>query len=485
MAEIAVIGCGQAGLVVATAFASKGHHVTGIDLDRRKIEACRMGVAPIDEPGLDELLTQGLASGRLTFLDQYPEYPERIPAEFVFIAVGTPTSPSGASDLHALKSAITRMAPALRDDAIVVNKSTVPVGTCDEMVRLLRRSGAPKATVVSNPEFLQEGDAIHNFIEPDRIVLGSNDPDSLERVAGLYEDFGATVVQCDVRTAEMIKYASNAFLAMKVSFINEMASICEVLGADVSGVAHGMGMDRRIGAQFLRAGIGWGGSCFPKDVSALEYAASLHGVRAQLLRGVQETNRDQRRQVLRKLRGVLGRLETARVVVLGASFKPNTSDVRESPALEVASLLRLGGAEVRVVDPHVVPESVPAQFPYLDVTGDLMAAAQDADALVLATEWPEFIDLPLEDLAGVMRRPLIVDGRNVLDDRAVRAAGFIYRCIGRPNAEGGGVTLPEDRADERLDGRITDWPTVERAERADRERIPSRNGRQAAALASD
>lgn len=440
MAEIAVIGCGQAGLVVATAFASLGHQVLGIDIDRRKVEACSRGICPIQEPGLDALLADGVQSGRLTFL---AEYPDRIEADFVFIAVDTPTLPSGASDLRALKSATNSLAPVLRDGAVVVNKSTVPVGTCDEIERVLRTSGAPGATVVSNPEFLQEGDAVRNFTRPDRIVLGSNHPASLARVSSLYQDFDAPIFACDVRTAEMIKYASNAFLAMKISFINEIASICDVLGADVSHVAGGMGLDPRIGEKFLRAGIGWGGSCFPKDVTALEYAASLHGVRAQLLRGVVETNRDMRRQVIRKLRAEIGPIEGARVVVLGASFKPHTSDIRESPALEVANLLRFGGAEVLVVDNHVAPDAVTAQFPHLTVADDLLGAADGADALVLATEWPEFLDLPLEELARVMRRPLIVDGRNVLDDRIVRAAGFVYRCIGRPGAEGGGIVINE------------------------------------------
>ncbi|MGE3960044.1 MAG: UDP-glucose/GDP-mannose dehydrogenase family protein [Dehalococcoidia bacterium] len=460
MAEIAVIGCGQAGLVVATSFASMGHQVIGVDIDRRKIEACRRGISPISEPGLDVLLADGVESGRLTFLH---EYPDQLEADYVFIAVDTPTSASGACDLRALKSAAASLAPVLREDAVVVNKSTVPVGTCDEVERLLRVSGAPRATVVSNPEFLQEGDAVRNFTQPDRIVLGSNHPASLARVATLYQEFNAPIFTCDVRTAEMIKYASNAFLALKVSFINEMASICDVLGADVSHVASGMGMDPRIGAKFLRAGIGWGGSCFPKDVTALEYAASLHGVRPQLLRSTVETNRDMRRQVIRKLRDVLGRIESMRIVVLGASFKPNTSDIRESPALEVANLLRLAGAEVSVVDPHVSPEAVTEIYPHLRATGDLMEAAEDADAIVLATEWPEFLELPLDDLAAVMRRRLIVDGRNVLDDRAVREAGFIYRCIGRPGAEGGGRVINE---------------------RIDREPFRARNGR-LPALASD
>lgn len=296
-------------------------------------------------------------------------------------------------------------------------------------------------------------------------MLGSSDPDALDRVAALYEEFDAPIVRSDARTAEMIKYAANAFLAMKVSFINEMASICDVLGADVKGVAQGIGLDRRIGTQFLRAGIGWGGSCFPKDVSALDYAASIHGVRAQVLRSVQESNRDQRRQVLRKLRGVLGRIEDARIVVLGAAFKPNTSDIRESPALDVAALLQLSGADVRVVDAHVDPGAVSEVLPRVEVTGDLLGAARDADALVLATEWPEFQALPLDDLARVMRRQVIVDGRNVLDERAVREAGFIYRCIGRPNAEGGGAWLNERVHEES-------------------EYVPSWNGRQPA-MASD
>ncbi len=441
MARIGVVGCGHVGLVVAASFAKLGHEVLGIDTDSAKVEALRGGACPIPEPELDAMLSAGRESGRLTFRDRYPR---DFDVEFVFIAVGTPASTGGASDLRAVYQAVKAVAPTLRPGTVVVNKSTVPVGTCDVMRQLASLAADAPVSVVSNPEFLQEGDAVRNFLEPDRIVLGSDDPDAIERVAALYEEFDAPIVRADLRTAEMIKYASNTFLATKVSFINEMASICEVVGADVTEVAIGMGFDPRIGDRFLQAGIGWGGSCFPKDVMALEHTASIGGMHPQLLRDVVEINRDQRRQVLRKLRDTLGSIERRRIVVLGAAFKPHTSDTRDSPALEVADLLQLSGADVVVYDPHVSPESVTAQFPQLTVADDLLEAARDADALVLATAWPEFQELPLDQLARVMRVRLIIDGRNALDAGAVSAAGFAYRCIGRPALEGGSVPHDAD-----------------------------------------
>lgn len=433
MTDIAVVGCGHVGLVVASCFASMGHRVTAIDVDPARVAAIRNGVSPIYEPGLDDLLRQALDSGRLHVVEGVPQ---QLDAEFVFLAVGTPPSTGGASDLSAVRDAVTALAPVLRPDAVIVNKSTVPIGTGDLVAQIARHFGSPSLSVVSNPEFLQEGTAIDNFMHPDRVVLGASDPRASERVAALFEPLGAPMVLTDLRTAEMIKYASNAFLATKVSFINEMASICEVVGADIAEVARGMGFDERIGRQFLRAGIGWGGSCFPKDVASLEHTASTFGAHPQLLRHVIEINREQRRRVLGKVREALGSLEGRRVLVLGAAFKPHTDDIRESPALEVADLMQLAGADVVVHDPHVRREVVTAAFPALEVTDDLMRAAAGADALVLATEWPEFLDLPLADLAAVMRRRLIVDGRNVLDSQAIRAAGFSYRCIGRPALEG-------------------------------------------------
>ncbi len=410
-----------------------GHNVTAIDVDADRVAKVNRGKAPIYEPGLDDLLRAGVEAGRITAVQGTPEH---LDAEFVFLAVGTPPSTGGASDLRAVRDAVTSLAPVLRPDAVIVNKSTVPIGTGDLVAQIARHYGAPSLAVVSNPEFLQEGTAIHNFMHPDRVVLGSAEPKARERVAALFEPLDAPIVLTGLRTAEMIKYASNAFLATKVSFVNEMASICEVVGADIEEVARGMGLDERIGRHYMRAGIGWGGSCFPKDVASLEHTASTFGAHPQLLRHVIEINREQRRRVLSKVREALGSLEGRRILVLGAAFKPHTDDIRESPALEVADLMQLAGAEVVVHDPHVSRQTVTAAFPALDVSEDLLRGAAGADALVLATEWPEFLDLPLADLAEVMRRRLIVDGRNVLDAAGIRDAGFAYRCVGRPALEG-------------------------------------------------
>lgn len=434
MAEIAVIGCGHVGLVAVGCFAALGHQVTAVDVDTRRIELLRRGVPAIYEPGLEDLLRDGVESGRIEARDRYPA---ELDADFVFLAVGTPSSTGGASDLRAVRDAISALAPTLRPNAVIVNKSTVPIGTGNMIAETALSAGDTSVSVVSNPEFLQEGTAVDNFMNPDRVIVGSDDPDAAERVGQLYEDFGAPILRTDIRTAEMIKYASNAFLATKVSFINEMASICDVVNADVTEVARGMGLDDRIGSKFLRAGIGWGGSCFPKDVASLEHTASMSGAHPQLLRDVVEINKEQRRRIVHKIQTALGGVEGRRIVVLGAAFKPNTDDIRESPALEVSDLLRLAGAEVLVFDPHVSAEKIRVEFPRLTVTPDLIDAIEDADALVLATEWPAFIDLPLAELALGMRTALFIDGRNAMDARAVREAGFTYRCIGRPGLEGG------------------------------------------------
>lgn len=438
MAEIAVIGCGHVGLVTAASFAALGHHVVVVDIDAQRVETVAAGESPIFELGLQVLLQEQLASGHLRV--QHGFKPP-LTAEFVFLAVGTPASTGGASDLRAVRDAITAIAPTLPEGGVIVNKSTVPIGTGNMIAQAARAAGARNASVVSNPEFLQEGSALEDFMRPARIVLGSDDPGACSRVARLYEGIHAPVLQTDLKTAEMIKYASNAFLATKISFINEMANICEAVGADVDEVALGMGMDVRIGAHFLRAGVGWGGSCFPKDVAALEHTASTFGAHPQLLRAVIEINREQRRRIVQKAHGELGDLEGRRVVVLGAAFKPNTDDIRESPALEIADLLRLSGADVLVYDPHVSTEAVRRVFPSLRMASDLIDAARGADAIVLATDWPEFERLPLRELAEVVRNPLILDGRNALDADLVRAAGFTYRCIGRPSREGGSTQL--------------------------------------------
>jgi len=432
---------------VASSFAALGHQVVGIDTNTRRIGELRRGECWLKEPGLEALLHSELASGRLSFLD---EYPERLDAEFAFIAVGTPSSAGGASDLRALHEALNKVAPALPPNAVIVNKSTVPVGTGDLVTALVRAAGAPSLRVVSNPEFLQEGHAVRNFMEPDRIVLGSDDPEAVERTAALYDSLDAPIVRTDIRTAEMIKYASNTFLATKLSFVNEMATICDAVGADISDVSLGMGFDPRIGSKFLNAGIGWGGSCFPKDATALEHTAAMFGAHPQLLRDAIEINRDQRRTVLRKIRGYLGSVEGRRILVLGASFKPDTTDIRDSPALEVANLLHLSGAEVLVYDPEVPAEAILAEHPRLKVADDLIEGARDSDAIVLATEWAVFNDLPLSQLAQVVRTRFIVDGRNVLDPMRVRGAGFSYRCIGRPGVEGPPISSAPQREERAL-----------------------------------
>ena len=297
------------------------------------------------------------------------------------------------------------------------------------------RSGACEISVVFDPEFLQEGSAVRNFMHLARVVLGSTDPAAALRVAELYEPLGAEVQLTDVRTAEMIKYASNAFLATKISFINEIAAICEALGADVDEVASGMGSDPRIGPAFLRAGLGWGGSCFPKDVQSLAHMAAAQGTHPQLLRSVMDINGDQRRRVAQKVRASLGGLDGRRVLVLGAAFKPHTDDIRHSPALELAELLTLEGAAVAVYDPVVPAEKIDGAFPGIEVYDDVYAAAKGAQAAVLATEWPEFRALDLERFGRALSRRLLIDARNFLDPEEARRAGFEYRCVGRPLVE--------------------------------------------------
>jgi UDPglucose 6-dehydrogenase len=351
MRKICVIGVGYVGLVTGTCFADLGHQVACVDVDKAKIEKLRSGVMPIYEPGLEEIVRRNAQAGRLRFTDLYGEGLED--AEFVFIAVGTPQGSGGEADLKYVRAAARSIAQAMDHSLIIINKSTVPIGTGDWVADIVRRhQPQPVAfSVVSNPEFLREGSAINDFMYPDRIVLGSLDPEAAAQVAQLYLSLRAPIMITDLRTAEMIKYASNAFLAARISFINEIASICEALGADVKEVAVGMGYDKRIGPYFLDAGIGYGGSCFPKDVQALAHMAAVHGCHPQLLRSVMDINRDQRRQVIHKLRELLGRLDEKVIGILGLAFKPNTDDMREAPSVELIHLMQSEGARIRAYDP--------------------------------------------------------------------------------------------------------------------------------------
>lgn len=432
VAKVAVVGCGYVGGVTAVCLAELGHAVECIDIDRRRIEQYRGGVSPIYEPGLDDLLRKGIRAGRLLFHDQYPE---RIDADVLFIAVNTPGSAEGAADLRAVRDVVSAVAPRMKANTVIVNKSTVPIGTGDLVEGMVRRCTRTPIAVVSNPEFLREGSAVDDFLCPDRIVLGSNDPLAISRVEALYEALDAPVLRVDIRTAEMIKYASNAFLATKISFINEMAAICQTLGADVLDVAKGMGLDERIGSRFLAAGLGWGGSCFPKDVRALAHMAQVHGTHSPLLHAVMDINQGQRLTAVARLRTAIGDLEGARILVLGAAFKPHTDDIRNSPALELANLLSHEGAQVMMLDPVVAAERVRAAAPQVEVAESAQAGARNADALVLATDWPELLALDFAALGATMRTRVIYDGRNALDAGVLREAGFAYLSVGRPSTE--------------------------------------------------
>ncbi len=431
MKSIAVIGAGYVGLVTGTCLADLGNRVIILDIDERKITLLKEGQVPIFEPGLEELIRRNVNANRLAFTTSYPDALHQV--DFVFIAVGTPEGVDGEADLRYVRMAARSIAEAMDHPLIIVNKSTVPVGTGDfvaDIVRKYQKKPIPFA-VVSNPEFLREGSAVQDFFNPDRIVLGSTDPEAAEKVAQLYLPLRAPIMITDLRTAEMIKYASNAFLATRISFINEIAAICERVGADVKEVARGMGYDKRIGHYFLDAGIGFGGSCFPKDVKALEHMALVHGAHPQLLRAVMEINRDQRRRVIVKLRELLAdNLRDKIIGLLGLAFKPNTDDMREAPSVDLYHMLVNEGAIVRGYDP-VAMHNARRLLPELQLAEDPYDLATGADALVIVTEWNEFKHLDLRRIKTLMRGDVIIDGRNIYDPEYVRQLGFRYRGMGR------------------------------------------------------
>jgi len=421
--RIAIVGAGHVGLVYAACLAEIGHDVACVDIDTDRIRMLQHARLPIYESGLDELVRRHLDGGRLSFTTDYARgISDR---EFIFIAVSTPSTADGAADLRAVRTAARSIAAASQHPCpIIINKSTVPVGTGDSVDHILAESGDRSFRVVSNPEFLREGTAVHDFFHPDRIVLGSRDETAACRVAELYASLEAPVLISDVKTAEMIKYASNAFLATKISFINEIAQICEAVGADAAQVAHGMGLDPRVGPHFLQHGLGFGGSCLPKDVRALAFMGSVFGTHPQLLNAVMQINADQRRRVLHTLRRSLGSLEGARVCILGLAFKPNTDDVRDAPSADIIHLLINEGASVHACDPQanammarLCPDAQYFASPY--------DAARDCDAVVLATEWDEFCRLDLRALRASMRAPLFIDGRSVFPRGELERAGFI------------------------------------------------------------
>lgn len=437
MKNIAVAGTGYVGLVTGTCFANLGNKITCIDISEEKIAMLKRGETPIYEPGLSELIQRNVKAGRLHFTTSYDE--ALADADFVFICVGTPSGVDGEADLRYVRMAAETIAETMDHPLIVVNKSTVPVGTGDWVADIISRKQPTPIdfAVVSCPEFLKEGSAIADFMAADRVVLGSLNADAAEKVAQLHLPLRAPILVTDLRTAEMIKYASNAFLATRISFINEIATICEKLGADVREVAAGMGYDKRIGPHFLNAGLGYGGSCFPKDVKALEHMALVQGSHPSLLRAVMEINRDARRWAVITLRNLLGgKLEDKRIGLLGLAFKPNTDDLREAPAMEIGHLLMNEGAQVSGYDP-VAMVHAGKMNPRLRLAEDPYELANGVDALLVVTEWDEFKHLDMRRIKEGMAQPILVDGRNIYNPEQMAALGFTYRAVGRGNGSNG------------------------------------------------
>jgi UDPglucose 6-dehydrogenase len=428
---LGVVGVGYVGLTTGACLAALGHRVVCGDIDAERIERLRAGVIPIVEEGLAPLVADGIASGRLSFVVGAAEVARQ--ASIVFLCVPTPQDDDGSADLSYVQAAAAEIAPVLAAGSVVVNKSTVPVGSTHVVSAVLRRGDV---AVVSNPEFLREGTAVHDFLHPDRVVVGSADRAAAHRVADLYRSLDTRVLVTDAASAETIKYAANGFLAMKISFVNAVAAMCEAVGADVADVVEGIGSDHRIGREFLRPGPGWGGSCFPKDSRALVHVAASHGYDFALMRGVIDVNEEQRKRMVRKVCVAAGTddLHDVTVAVLGLTFKAGTDDLRDSPALAVIGELVGIGATVRGYDPTCVGELSPGRardLVHVERCASAVEAARDADVVVIATEWPEFSGVDIAAVAAAMRGRALVDMRNLLDPSAVRAAGLTYDGVGR------------------------------------------------------
>lgn len=429
--KISIIGAGYVGLVTGASLADLGHDVIIMDIDRARIEKLERGVIPIHEQGLDRLVDKNW--DKLSFTTKMDEVVQE--AEIHFICVWTPLQKDGSADLSSVRSVARELGRSFAKrkikSPIVVTKSTVPVGTGKIIRQIIRKEYKNDFTVVSNPEFLREGQAIADMMHPDRIIVGSNDEESAKIVASLYQDLRAPIFITDIATAEMIKYAANAFLATKISFINEVANVCDLVGADVESVAQGIGMDKRIGKAFLKAGMGYGGSCFPKDVRALQQFANNNGYDFKLLKSVIEVNEQQREQVINKLISNLESLNKKNIFVLGLAFKAHTDDVRESGAIDLINRIQKLGAKVRAHDPLALLNAQKDLDDKIKLVMQPYEGAQEADAIIIATEWPEFRDLDWSVIKKQMRNPLIIDSRNLLDPSQMRSHGFIYEGVGR------------------------------------------------------
>lgn len=431
MSSVAVIGAGYVGLTTGACLAHLGHDVVCADIDAARIERLNRGETPILEDGLPELLEEGLRSGRLSFVLGAQNGASQ--AEFVFLCVPTPQGDDGAADMSFVEAVVREIAPHLRPNTVVINKSTMPVGSNRLVQRILAESGASidEIHVASNPEFLREGTSVRDFLHPARVVVGADESATAVRVSELYASIDAPMLVTDPASAEMIKYASNAFLAVKISFINAIANLCEAVDADVREVATGMGYDPRISPEFLQPGPGYGGSCFPKDTAALVHTAELAGYDFALLRGVEEVNREQHERVVTKIRNAAGgSLQDATVAVWGLTFKANTDDLRDSPSIVIVRRLLEEGARVQAFDPAAGSRAM-EMAPGLVLCDDAYAACTGARPLALLTEWDEFKWLDFDQVAKELAAPVVVDGRNLLDPQFMRRTGFTYEGIGR------------------------------------------------------
>ncbi len=430
--KIAIIGSGYVGLTTGACFAEVGHDVLCVDNDEAKVASLRAGKIPIYEPGLEEVVAKNVEAGRLRFTNDTPEGVSF--ADVIFIAVPTPPQPDGSVDLRFIERVAREIAPAIDSYKVVVDKSTVPVKTGEKVAETIRRY-APEADfdVVSNPEFLREGCAVEDLMKPDRIVIGANSDRAMALMQKIYEPFVAPVLVTDINSAELIKHAANSFLALKISYINAVSAICEASGADVEKVAEGIGTDKRIGRAFLNAGLGYGGSCFPKDIAAFIAISDDLGTPFDLLKEVQRINADQLDRFIKNIRDALWVLQDKRIAVWGLAFKPNTDDVRSSVAIHLVEKLVEEGANVRAYDPKAMDKA--RQLPVAEkitLVDSPLEAVEEADALVIATEWPEFASVNFKAVKESMLAPLVFDGRNLLDTKTMAKLGFQYRSIGRP-----------------------------------------------------
>jgi UDPglucose 6-dehydrogenase len=427
--HISVIGSGHVGLVTGACLAELGNRVICMDDDTAKIDSLRKGIVPFYEPDLEGIVHR-IMGERLSFTTDI-EMTIKL-AEIIFVCVGTPQKPSGEADLTSVEAVSQRIAKAMTNYKVIVEKSTVPVKT-GEWVRRTVKLNNPKNhsfDVVSNPEFLREGMAVYDFMHPDRIVIGVESERAANMMKELYQPLGAPMIVTNIETAELIKHASNAFLALKVSYINAIASICEKVGADVVKVAEGMGHDKRIGRQFLDAGVGYGGYCFPKDLAAFIKIAEEVGYDFKLLKVVREINNSQRTQIVKKAKSMLWNLSGKTIGILGLSFKPNTDDIREAPSTDIIKRLQAEGAQVKAYDPQAM-ENTRAILPEVHYCRDAYEVAEGSDALIVITEWDEFKGLDLAELKRLMRQPVILDGRNIYDPGKVKELGFAYCGVGR------------------------------------------------------